>query len=79
MLGAYWKGSGVEEPEYISDHFAMQFGGGVEFRWPGSIQGIRLMADWRYVFAGESDRNQMRVLAMYVVGPRRYRAVRPGR
>ena len=79
MLGSYWKGSGVEEPEFISNHFAMQFGGGVEFRWPGSIQGIRVMADWRYVFAGHLDRNQMRVLGLYVVGPRRFRAASASR
>jgi hypothetical protein len=75
LLGGYWKGSGIDDDqEYISTHFAMQFGGGVEFRWPNSIQGVRVSVDYRHVFAGDRDRNQFRFLGAYVIGPRRFKA-----
>jgi hypothetical protein len=74
LLGEYWKGSGTNaELEYSSSHFAMQAGGGVEFRWPGSIQGVRVSVDYRHVFAGDRDRNQLRLLGAYIVGPRRFK------
>ena len=47
----YWKGSGSDDPaeEYASSHLAFQVGGGLELRWPGSFQGIRLAADVPHV------------------------------
>jgi hypothetical protein len=75
LLGEYWKGSGTnDDQQYSSSHFAMQVGGGVEIRWPGSIQGVRVSVDYRHVFAGDRDRDQVRFLAAYVIGPRRFTA-----
>jgi hypothetical protein len=75
-LGEYWKGSGAdedsEESEYSSDHFVMQGGVGLEIRFPGSIQGVRALVDYRHVFAGDTSRNQLRLLCSYVIGPRRF-------
>jgi hypothetical protein len=77
LFGEYWKGSGLDDPdhEFASSHFAMQLGGGMEIRWPGSFQGVRVSVDVRRVFAGDHDRNQVRLLCAYVIGPRRF--VRP--
>lgn len=75
-LGEYWKGSGADEhsddPEYSSDHFVMQGGVGLEMRFPGSIQGVRALVDYRHVFAGDSSRNQFRLTCSYVIGPHRF-------
>jgi len=73
LIGQYWKGSGTRDEQWFnSSHFAMQVGGGFEVRWPGSIQGVRVSVDYRRVFAGDRDRNQLRVLGAYVIGPRRF-------
>jgi hypothetical protein len=73
LLGQYWKGSGTNDDlEYSSSHFAMQVGGGAEFRWPGSIQGVRVSVDYRHVFAGDRGEGQLRLLGAYVIGPRRF-------
>jgi hypothetical protein len=72
MVGGYWKGSDANDQDYSSSHPAMQVGGGLEIRWPNSIQGVRLSVDYRHVFAAERSRNQLRVLASYVIGPRRF-------
>jgi len=79
LLGSYWQGSGKnhtdddDDQEFVSQHVAMQVGSGLEFRWPGSFQGIRMSVDFRRVFMGQRDRNQWRVLGIYVVGPRRFK------
>ena len=79
LVGSYWKGSGTnntdddDDQEFASQHFAMQVGSGLEFRWPGSFQGVRMSIDFRRVFAGQRDRNQWRFLGIYVVGPRRFK------
>jgi hypothetical protein len=72
LLGTYYKGSGIDEDDVLSSHFAMQFGGGVEMRFPGSIQGVRVSLDYRHAFAGERDRKQFRLVGAYVIGPRRF-------
>ena len=72
LVGQYWKGSGTRDHEFTSSHFATQVGGGVEFRWPDSIQGVRVSVDYRHVFAGDRDRSQFRLLGAYVIGPRRF-------
>jgi hypothetical protein len=72
LAGSYWKGSGVEGRDFSSNHFALQAGGGVEFRWAGSFQGLRMSVDFRHVFAGDRSRNQTRALFAYVLGPRRF-------
>jgi hypothetical protein len=80
LFGEYWKGSGSDDPdhEYASSHLVMQLGGGVEVRWPGSVQGVRVSVGVRRVFAGDRDRNQVRLLCAYVIGPRRFvRPLRP--
>jgi hypothetical protein len=74
LVGGYWKGSGTEEQEYLSSHMALQLGGGLEFRWAGSIQGVRASIDYRRVFADDGDRNQIRLLCSYVIGPRRFKS-----
>ena len=71
LLGKYWKGSGGMDRDFASDHFTAQMGSGVEIRWPGSIQGVRLSLDYRRVF-GSNDQNQLRFLGAYVIGPRRF-------
>jgi hypothetical protein len=73
LAGEYWKGSGRSDDQWFSSHhFTLQLGGGVEVRWPGSIQGVRVSLDYRRVFAGDQTRNQLRVLGAYVIGPRRF-------
>jgi hypothetical protein len=73
LFGEYWNGSGTSDDQWFSSsHFAVQVGGGVEIRWPGSIQGVRISVDYRHVFAGDRARNQFRVLGAYVIGPRRF-------
>ena len=74
LVGGYWKGSAIEEHEYLSSHLALQLGGGLEFRWAGSIQGARVSLDYRHVFA-DDERNQFRLLCAYVIGPRRFRGL----
>ena len=71
LLGKYWRASGATDREFMSDHFAAQLGGGIELRWPESIQGVRLSVDYRRVF-GSSGENQLRFLGAYVIGPRRF-------
>jgi hypothetical protein len=70
LLGTYWKGSGAADRDFVSDHFAVQIGGGVEIRWPRSIQGVRLSLDYRRIFERDGDANQLR--GSYVIGPRRF-------
>jgi hypothetical protein len=73
LLGAYWKGSGEEDEEFVSSHFALQAGAGAEMRWSNSIQGIRVSLDYRRVFASHGGRNQIRLICAYVIGPRRFK------
>lgn len=73
LLGAYWKGSGQEDQEFVSSHFAVQTGAGAEMRWSNSIQGLRVSLDYRRVFASPGGRNQIRLLCAYVIGPRRFK------
>ena len=68
LLGAYWKGSGVETPESLDAQFTLQAGGGIDLRRAGSIHGLRLSADYRHVFA-TPHRNQLRLMTSYVLGP----------
>lgn len=72
LLGTYWKGSSRDDPEYLSDHFAIQAGGGVEIRWAESIQGLRVSLDYRRVSASDRNRNQIQFACSYVIGPRRF-------
>jgi hypothetical protein len=72
LIGRYWKGSGLDEPEYASSHFALQAGGGIELRWANSIQGARVSLDVRHAFAGDRDVTQVRLGLWYVIGPRRF-------
>ena len=72
LAGGYWKGSAVEGQWFESDHFAMQVGGGIDFRRTGSFHGFRMSLDYRHVFAGDRDRRQTRVLFAYLLGPRRF-------
>lgn len=72
LLGTYWKGSSQADQDYLSSHFTIQAGGGVEIRWAESIQGLRASVDYRRVFAGSHTRNQLRFVCAYVIGPRRF-------
>jgi hypothetical protein len=72
VIGTYWKGSGATDRDFVSEHFAVEVGGGVEIRWPRSIQGVRVSLDYRRVFATSGDKNQIRLLGAYVIGPRRF-------
>ena len=72
LLGSYWKGSGATDRDFASNHLAVQVGGGLEIRWPKSIQGVRVSVDYRRVFAAGGPRNQLRFLGAYVIGPRRF-------
>jgi hypothetical protein len=75
LLGAYWAGSGLEEPEFVSSNLAIQAGGGIDLRKPTSIHGARFSADYRRVFAGERGRHQLQLLVAYFVG---WRGAQPG-
>jgi hypothetical protein len=77
LLGPYWKGSGLEDQEFISRHFALETGLGAEVRWPNSIQGLRVSFDYRRVFVRNAPRNQIRLMCAYVIGPRRFKPL-PG-
>jgi hypothetical protein len=69
LAGGYWQGSGVEDPMFIDESFALQGGGGVDLRRKGSVHGLRLSVDYRHVFATGASRNQVRFLTAYVLGP----------
>jgi hypothetical protein len=69
QLGGYWRGTGLPDVEYEGGRFALQGGGGLEFRWPNTIQGFRVSVDLRYVFG--HDLTQVRVLGLYMLSPRR--------
>jgi hypothetical protein len=69
QAGAYWLGTGLPDPQYASAHFSLQGGGGLEFRWPDTIQALRVSADFRHVFG--LGQNQVRVLALYMLTPKR--------
>jgi hypothetical protein len=68
LLGAYWAGTGLKEPKFVSANIANQTGGGIDLRPPTSIHGVRFSADYRRVFAGERGRHQLQVLVSYFVG-----------
>ena len=68
LLGGYWTGSGAEDREYQS-HLALQAGGGIDLRRAGSVHGLRLSIDYRRVFVFPADRNQLRFVTSYVLGP----------
>jgi hypothetical protein len=69
LVGSYWKGSGVENDEFASEHVALQAGGGIDLRRAGSAHGLRLAADYRHVFAADASRNQFRFVAAYTLSP----------
>jgi len=69
LLGSYWTGSGAEDREYQSQHLAVQAGGGVDLRRAGSVHGLRFSVDYRRVFASSANRNQLRFVTSYVLGP----------
>ncbi|MET0168535.1 MAG: hypothetical protein ABW318_26520 [Vicinamibacterales bacterium] len=69
LLGSYWTGSGAEDREYQSQHLAVQAGGGIDLRRAGSVHGLRLSVDYRRVFASSANRNQLRFVTSYVLGP----------
>jgi len=69
LLGSYWKGSGVEDPDFLSSHFAVQGGGGVDLRLKNSPHVVRLSLDYRHVVATGANRNQLRFLTSYVFSP----------
>ena len=69
MLGSYWNGSGVDDRTFESPHFALQGGGGLDLRRAGSIHGVRLSVDYRRVFSTNANRNQLRFVTSYLLGP----------
>jgi hypothetical protein len=70
LIGGYWKGTGLKEPDLNPVNTALQVGGGIDIRRPESIHGLRLSGDYRHVFAdgGRSERDQLQLLASYFVG-----------
>ena len=68
LMGAYWKGTGLKNPESLPGNFALQTGGGIDIRRPKSIHGLRLAGDYRRVFAGEQGRQQLQFIVSYFVG-----------
>lgn len=74
LVGGYWRGTGLKEPETLPGEFALQTGGGVDLRRPTSIHGLRLSGDYRRVFAGERGRHQLQLVVAYFVG---WRGKRP--
>jgi hypothetical protein len=69
LLGSYWTGSGAEDHEYQSQHLTVQAGGGIDLRRARSVHGLRLSVDYRRVFASSANRNQLRFVTSYVLGP----------
>jgi len=69
LLGSYWKGSGAEDHAFLPGSFTYQLGGGLDLRRARSVHGLRLAVDYRQVFAGDQDRNQLRFATLYVLGP----------
>ena len=69
LFGSYWKGSGIEGRAFLSQHFTLQGGGGIDLRRTGSAHGLRLSVDYRRVFATNANRNQLRFVTSYVLGP----------
>ena len=70
LLGAYWQGSGLKNPEFLPGNFALQAGGGIDLRRSDSIHGLRLSGDYRRVFSGEHGKDQLRFVVAYFVGGR---------
>jgi hypothetical protein len=68
MFGSYWKGSGVKDRDFASNHFALQAGGGIELRRMESIHGLKLCLRFRRISATDAPRTQIRFDAAYVVG-----------
>jgi hypothetical protein len=68
LLGGYWNGSGLKEPETMDVNLALQAGGGIDLRSPRSIHGLRLAGDYRRVFAGDRGRHQTQFVVSYFVG-----------
>jgi hypothetical protein len=68
LAGGYWKGTGLKEPEFQASDPAVQMGGGIDIRRPGSIHGLRVSGDYRHVFAGEQSRQQLQFVVSYFVG-----------
>ena len=69
LLGSYWKGSGVDDRLFGSQHFTLQGGGGIDLRRTGSIHGVRLSVDYRRVFSTNTHGNQLRFVTSYLLGP----------
>jgi hypothetical protein len=69
LLGSYWKGSGVDDDLFGSQHFTLQGGGGIDLRRAGSIHGVRLSVDYRRVFSTNPNPNQLRFVTSYLLGP----------
>lgn len=68
LMGGYWKGTGTKDDYYLPANFALQTGGGIDFRRPESIHGLRLSGNYRRVFADERGRHQLRIVVSYFVG-----------
>lgn len=68
LVGGYWKGTGLKDPETLPATFALQTGGGVDLRRPTSIHGVRFSGDYRRVFANGDGRHQVQLLVSYFVG-----------
>lgn len=68
LLGEYWKGTGLREPDLLPGNFALQAGGGIDIRRPQSIHGLRVSGDYRRVFAGERGRHQFQFIVSYFLG-----------
>jgi hypothetical protein len=69
LAGSYWKGSGEKDRDFVSEHVALQAGGGIDLRRTGSAHGLRLAFDYRHVFAADASRNQFRFVTAYTLGP----------
>ena len=68
LLGGYWTGTGLKDPETLPGTFALQLGGGVDIRRPSSIHGFRLCGDYRRVFNEGHGRHQLQFTVSYFVG-----------
>ena len=55
LIGAYWRGTGLKDPETLPANFALQIGGGLDMRRPESIHGLRVSGDYRHVFAAAGE------------------------
>ena len=68
LVGGYWKGSGVKEPDLLPGTFALQTGGGIDIRKATSIHGLRVAGDYRRVFDDGRARHQLQFVVSYFLG-----------